>query len=209
VLGVQFFKGRFFQCELAASGQLAVDSNGAALGKDACVGPGLLWKNPDFGSFDNIGLAMFFLFQLSTMEGWPIMMLRLVDAGSATEGPRRDSLLPAALFGVIFIFITSYFLTNLFIGVGGSRGRGGHSIAAPAHCLRVCGACLQSSTRSSECRTGCSALRFSRASNGSGSKCSAWCSTLTTTHLSCLHRQPARAFAWSPFELYRGAASTM
>lgn len=58
---------------------------------------------------------MLTLFVLSTLEGWPNYLFYFIDASS--EGPVKDNYPLMILFFVVFIFVGSMFLLNLFIGV--------------------------------------------------------------------------------------------
>ena len=67
-------------------------------------------------NFDNVGRSMINLFILSTLEGWPEYTRTFVEA--TYDGPRRNhiNILPLVII-ILFIFIGSMFLLNLFTGV--------------------------------------------------------------------------------------------
>ena len=55
---------------------------------------------------------------MSTLENWPGIMFSMADANNASDGPKRDAnALFAYIFMIIFVFVGSFFLINLFIGV--------------------------------------------------------------------------------------------
>lgn len=61
---------------------------------------------------------MLSLFIVSTQENWPVIMNTTVDANDASEGPSEGGNAAFGyLFFVVFLFIGSYFLMNLFVGV--------------------------------------------------------------------------------------------
>lgn len=68
-------------------------------------------------NFDNIVQAMLTLFIVSTLEGWPDIMLVSVDSTVQNEGPKIENSTAYAYFYIIFILIGSFFLVNFFIGV--------------------------------------------------------------------------------------------
>jgi len=69
-------------------------------------------------NFDNVVSGMLSLFVMSTLENWPGIMYSFVDANDSTYGPTKNK---QELFGyvymIIFVFVGSFFLINLFIGV--------------------------------------------------------------------------------------------
>ena len=73
-------------------------------------------------NFDNIFNSLMTLFILSTRENWPNYIFDFVDsdkfsADGENLGPEKNSNRPFMIFFIAFIFIGSFFLINLFIGV--------------------------------------------------------------------------------------------
>lgn len=68
-------------------------------------------------NFDNVYSAMKTLFIVSSLEGWPDIMLQAVDAVDQDVGPRMEASVVNALYFVIFILIGSFFFLNFFVGV--------------------------------------------------------------------------------------------
>ena len=66
-------------------------------------------------NFDNIFNAMLTLFILSTVEGYPNYMYTFVDADET--GPYKNNNQWMFIYVIVFLFIGSMFLLNLFIGV--------------------------------------------------------------------------------------------
>ena len=60
---------------------------------------------------------MMTLFVVSSLEGWPDIMLQAVDATAKDKGPKFENQFANAYFFVVFIFIGSFFFLNFFIGV--------------------------------------------------------------------------------------------
>lgn len=61
---------------------------------------------------------MLSLFILSTQEGWPDIMNTVSDANDEIYGPVfNESSTFSYTYFIVFIFIGSYFLLNLFVGV--------------------------------------------------------------------------------------------
>ena len=69
-------------------------------------------------NFDNVFNAMLSLFILSTQENWPTIMYTIVDANDSSVGPVEGNMrIFGYAYSIVFLFVGSYFLINLFIGV--------------------------------------------------------------------------------------------
>jgi hypothetical protein len=68
-------------------------------------------------NFDNVLRAMNTLFIVSSLEGWPDIMLQAVDSTATNMGPKEEASVANSLYFVIFIMIGSFFFLNFFIGV--------------------------------------------------------------------------------------------
>lgn len=109
VLAVNFFQGRVQQCidpvKVVAMPFDQVD----------CKLP-LVWSNPPWvGNFDNVLSALLVMFELSTMENWPVTMVTFVDATPPGLRPQRDFNPGAAVFFIICIVVLAYILKDLFV----------------------------------------------------------------------------------------------
>jgi len=60
---------------------------------------------------------MMTLFIVSTLEGWPDIMLQSIDATKVNRGPEYESNPGYVYFYIVFIMVGSFFLLNFFIGV--------------------------------------------------------------------------------------------
>ena len=88
-----------------------------SLGRPA---PEVSWFLP-LPNFDYVGEAMLALFQISTLENWPNIMYNAMDVTGFERQPVRDfqqrNLYWPALYFLLTVFICSYVLANLFVGV--------------------------------------------------------------------------------------------
>ena len=107
IVGVNFFAGKFQYCSIEPY---------ANSDKASCMGKGGVWRTYDH-NFDNSINGMIFLFVLTTQENWPSLVYQAVDCTDVDQGPERDSQWYYAYFFVVFIFVSSMFLLNLFVGV--------------------------------------------------------------------------------------------
>lgn len=114
ILGVQLFKGTFYFC-----------TDSTKVGMYDCVGTDVVagaitevkWDKPPGWGFDNLGQAVITLFEVSTLEMWLDIMYMASDAtepGLQPEpGPTK---LAVTIYFVLFIFIGSFFIMELFVG---------------------------------------------------------------------------------------------
>ena len=67
-------------------------------------------------NFDNIPSSMLALFEISTLEMWPDYMFAVI-ASRYEKVPIPENSKLRAWFFIVFIFITAFFIMNLFVGV--------------------------------------------------------------------------------------------
>ena len=112
VIGVQSFKGQLRVC---------IDNDGVVLNshdRAACDLEGYSWRNRNDGNFDNIGSALLLLFEVASVEAWPVRLYNLMDATNPDEAPRRNSNAgPAASYYISFFFIGSFLIISLVVGI--------------------------------------------------------------------------------------------
>ena len=60
---------------------------------------------------------MLTLVEVSTLEMWPDIMNMAIDSTGVDTGPKRDNKTEVSLLFVAFIFLTTFFVMNLFISV--------------------------------------------------------------------------------------------
>jgi len=68
-------------------------------------------------NFDNIFRSMMSFFELATLENWPELLFRTIDSVGVDEGPIFDNRPYVSLLLIAFIFVTTFFIMNLFISV--------------------------------------------------------------------------------------------
>ena len=107
IVGVNFFAGKFQYC--------TTDPYNHSYKQD-CVVAGGEWRTYDH-NFDNSINGLIFLFELTTQENWPSLAYQGVDCTDVDQGPEKNSQWYYAYFFVFFLFISSMFLLNLFVGV--------------------------------------------------------------------------------------------
>jgi hypothetical protein len=113
IIGVIFFKGIMFSCS-DPNINLQDDCKGFFV-NDFGVKVKREWQDAPY-NFDNIGNAMLTLFSISTLEAWPNYMYAAVDGVSPGHSQKRDANQSAAIFYITFIFITNFFIMNLYLG---------------------------------------------------------------------------------------------
>jgi len=112
ILGITFFKGRFYYCETGF-----LENEYAEIEtKWDCLNSGGTWIRPD-QNFDNIFNAILTLFNMSTTEGWTGVMWNGVDSSQLfNQAPHRDRSIAYVFYFMIFIIVGSQFFINLFVG---------------------------------------------------------------------------------------------
>jgi len=114
ILGVQIFRGSFGRCNIVALNKK--DCTGTFTDPVTGFDTKLQWTVP-FNNFDDCLMSMVTFFEISTLEMWPDIMWNAIDSRGHGLGPRKNSRVYMAAIFVIFIFITTFFVMNLFISV--------------------------------------------------------------------------------------------
>jgi hypothetical protein len=83
--------------------------------EDGVIAP-RYWEVP-INNFDNIFTSMLAFFEIATLENWVEMLWRVIDSQDEDMGPLRGNRSYMAIMFVVFIFITTFFVMNLFISV--------------------------------------------------------------------------------------------
>lgn len=60
---------------------------------------------------------MLTFFEVSTLENWPATLFQVIDSVGEDKGPKLDNRPQMAVVFIVFIFITTFFVMNLFISV--------------------------------------------------------------------------------------------
>ncbi|XP_076122841.1 voltage-dependent T-type calcium channel subunit alpha-1H [Alosa pseudoharengus] len=110
ILGVQLFKGKFFQCEGPDIRNIT--------SRTECLqaGPPYRWIRKKY-NFDNLGQALMSLFVLSCKDGWVNIMYDGLDAVAVGVQPIRNHNPWMLLYFISFLLIVSFFVLNMFVGV--------------------------------------------------------------------------------------------
>lgn len=109
IVGVQLFKGKFYEC-----------TDGMSPSRAECLAAGGRWVNPPFGNFDHVGVGVLVLLEMVGLEGWPSVMFRAIYATDIDRAPLRDDRSPRvlfALFFIVWIFAGAFLVWNMFVGV--------------------------------------------------------------------------------------------
>lgn len=131
ILGVQLFKNTFYRCScmewcperiLDPSAAVAAAQPESRLCQGLCPSApahasACVWERHPIWSFDNVAFALLTLFEVSTLERWPEVMWLAVDGQSDSEGPEYNKNPIVVLFFISFLFVMSFFILNLFVGV--------------------------------------------------------------------------------------------
>eukprot|EP00698_Gefionella_okellyi_P016535 TRINITY_DN473_c0_g1_i17.p1 TRINITY_DN473_c0_g1~~TRINITY_DN473_c0_g1_i17.p1 ORF type:complete len:868 (+),score=197.57 TRINITY_DN473_c0_g1_i17:5101-7704(+) len=108
VFGVQLFQKTLDQCSdaslLTATSCLNATANNT-------------WSAAGDYSFDNVGLAMYTLFQVAITENWGSVMWATMDTRGVDIAPVFNARPAAALFILSFMLIGAFTMLNLFVGV--------------------------------------------------------------------------------------------
>ena len=110
VIGLQMLMGKVSQCFDAGGDPIK-------LNKADCLAAEYEWVVPP-NNYDNIFYSMLTFFEISTLEMWPDIMFNAFDAAPEVDGiMEKDNNPTMALLYISFIFITTFFVMNLFISV--------------------------------------------------------------------------------------------
>jgi hypothetical protein len=108
ILGMSFLSDKLYYCDIKFFYDVS---------KKVCLDNGYTWKRA-YWNFDNIGESLVTLFVLSTLEGWPNVVVSGIDSGDTeTSGPHFNNFPYLWVYYMLFIFISSFFLIDLMIGI--------------------------------------------------------------------------------------------
>jgi hypothetical protein len=60
---------------------------------------------------------MITFFEIATLEMWPGLMYAAIDSVDLDHGPSKDNNKAISMIYIIYIFLTTFFIMNLFISV--------------------------------------------------------------------------------------------
>lgn len=118
IMGVNFFKGEFYQCTFddsyTASQVKAILER--VIHKDDCIAEGGSWVNSD-QNFDNVFVSLLTLFQMMSTEGWTNVMYNGMDSKGVNLQPKQNNGPWYSIYFILFMIVGFLFLMNLFVGV--------------------------------------------------------------------------------------------
>ncbi|XP_078597255.1 voltage-dependent L-type calcium channel subunit alpha-1D-like isoform X29 [Branchiostoma floridae x Branchiostoma japonicum] len=119
VIGVQLFKGTFFQCN-DESKKTAAECKGYYIiyidGNVENAEQNEREWDVNVFNFDDVGQAMLSLFTVSTFEGWPNLLYVAIDSRAEDMGPIYNYRPAVAIFFFVYIIIIAFFMVNIFVG---------------------------------------------------------------------------------------------
>ena len=74
------------------------------------------WTRP-FNNYDNVFRSMITFFEISTLEMWPANMFNAIDSVGVDQVMVPGNSTGISIVFVIYIFLTTFFIMNLFISV--------------------------------------------------------------------------------------------
>ena len=107
IMGVNFFSGKFFYCTIDPY---------VLHTEIECEFVGGKWVVYDH-HFDNVARGFITLYIVSSLEGWPDIMLQSINVVGIDKGPKQENAKRYMIFFVVFILLGSFFFLNFFIGV--------------------------------------------------------------------------------------------
>lgn len=107
IMAVNFFSGKFFSCSVDP---FIVHT------EIECEFVGGKWNVFDH-HFDNVKRGFITLYIVSSLEGWPDIMLQAINVVGVDKGPKQENAIRFIIFFIVFILIGSFFFLNFFIGV--------------------------------------------------------------------------------------------
>jgi hypothetical protein len=67
--------------------------------------------------YNDLYHSMMTFFEISTLEMWPGMMYEAIDGVGYDESPKLDNSTAMSFVFIMYIFVTTFFIMNLFISV--------------------------------------------------------------------------------------------
>ncbi|OQV25674.1 Voltage-dependent L-type calcium channel subunit alpha-1C [Hypsibius exemplaris] len=121
VIGVQLFKGRFYECSDPSKSNAEdcqgefIEYEGGNLDTPKAEAAPREWQNNKF-NFDDVAKGLLTLFAVSTFEGWPTLAYKAVDSNWEDHGPIFNHRPYIALYFIVYIIIIAFFMVNIFVG---------------------------------------------------------------------------------------------
>lgn len=117
VLGLSILMGRVSYCSDPNGSDDFNETIKYELNKEPCIEKGYDWLVPQ-NNYNNIFASMVTFFEVSTLETWPDIMFDAVDSASEPDmAPQLFNRSWISILFIAFIFVTTFFVMNLFISV--------------------------------------------------------------------------------------------
>lgn len=116
VLGLSILMGRVSYC-FDPNAPEGTDDTSILLDKIPCLEQGKDWLTPE-NNYNNIFSSMVTFFEVSTLETWPDIMFAAIDSAAEPDmAPQPFNRSWISILFIAFIFVTTFFVMNLFISV--------------------------------------------------------------------------------------------
>jgi len=114
IMGINFLKNKMGYCSSSSFSSHYNVSKQQCLKNVDSEGNG--WKRYPW-NMDNIIYSILTIFVLSTLEGWNEITYTFIDSNSEDIGPIYDNRMMMLFYSIFIIYMCSFFLQNLFIGI--------------------------------------------------------------------------------------------
>jgi len=111
IIGVNYFRGRFSRCEFS---NIPNEYMKLVITKWDCMDYGGDWITP-YPNLDNVKSGFILFFEMMTTEGWVKYMYIAMDANKIDFQPIRDKSFRWALFFVLYMVFSFFFVFNIAI----------------------------------------------------------------------------------------------
>ena len=112
LIATRYMKGSLFHCMISNFEGFEAKIHD----KFDCFDNGGDWLDEDI-SYNNVLSALMSLFQISSCQGWTILMEKFIDGIGVDIQPKEDYNTAKAVFFLVFFFISNFILLNMFIGI--------------------------------------------------------------------------------------------
>lgn len=110
VLVTHYLKGSLFHC-------VNYENEIKIINKWDCLDNGGDWIDQDI-NYNNVFNSMLSLFQISSSQGWKMLMEQAIDGKGIDQQPvLENSPISTTIFFLIFYFISNFILLNMFVGI--------------------------------------------------------------------------------------------
>lgn len=112
LIATRYMKGSLFHCMISNFEEFEAKIHD----KLDCFDNGGDWLDEDI-SYNNVLSSLMSLFQISSCQGWTILMEKFIDGIGVDVQPKEDYNTAKAVFFLVFFFISNFILLNMFIGI--------------------------------------------------------------------------------------------